>query len=104
MKILGAISEDYEIAYKTDGSESFINDVEGWSTMMRQAVTDVINETPDFTTTGGTSDARFVTHYCPVVEYGPINATMHQIDEHAPIEALEKVTEIYTRVLELYFG
>ncbi len=102
-EILGEVSTSYEIAYKTDGSESFINDVKGWPSMMRQAVKDVIGTAPEFTTTGGTSDARFVTHYCPVVEYGPINSTMHQIDEHVPVEALEKVTEIYTRLLELYF-
>lgn len=102
-EILGAISTDYKIIYKTDGSESFINDVEGWPTLMRDAVKDVIGETPQFTTTGGTSDARFVTYYCPVVEYGPTNSTMHKIDEHVPAKVLEDVTDIYTRLMELYF-
>ena len=71
--------------------------------MVRDAVKDVTGRTPEYTTNGGTSDARFVVEYCPVVEFGPINATIHQINENAEVQVLEDLTRIYVRVLELYF-
>ena len=101
--IFDTVGVDYELEWTRDGSESFVNDVEGLPTLMREAVKDVVGEEPEFTTTGGTSDARFVTQYCPVVEYGPINNSMHKIDECVPVEALEKVRDVYARVLEKYF-
>ena len=59
---------------------------------------------PDLTTTGGTSDARFVKSYCPVVEFGPSNATIHQADERIAIAELEGLTRIYRSILDGYFG
>ena len=55
--------------------------------------------TPDLRTDGGTSDARFIQAYCPVVEFGLVNATIHQTDERISIEDLEVLTQIYTSVL-----
>ncbi len=59
---------------------------------------------PDLTTTGGTSDARFVKAYCPVVEFGPTNATIHQTDERIALAELEALTRIYRYILDGYFG
>ena len=59
---------------------------------------------PRLTTTGGTSDARFVRNYCPVVELGPTNATIHQADERIAVAELEAMTRIYRHVLEGYFA
>ena len=53
--------------------------------------------------TGGTSDARFTVQYAPTVEFGPINDTIHQINENASVKDLEDTTRIYGRILELYF-
>ncbi len=54
-------------------------------------------------TAGGTSDARFIKNYCPVVDLGLVGNTMHQIDEHVPLEDLQQLTKIYRRILERYF-
>ncbi len=54
-------------------------------------------------TSGGTSDARFIKNYCPVVDLGLVGNTMHQIDEHVPLEDLQRLTKIYRRILEKYF-
>ena len=59
---------------------------------------------PRLATTGGTSDARFVKTYCPVVEFGPVNATVHQADERIAIAELEALTRIYRHVLDGYFS
>jgi succinyl-diaminopimelate desuccinylase len=59
---------------------------------------------PQPTTTGGTSDARFVKNYCPVVEFGPTNATIHKADERIAVSELEALTRIYRHVLDEYFS
>jgi succinyl-diaminopimelate desuccinylase len=60
--------------------------------------------TPALSTTGGTSDARFIKNACPVIEFGLVGATMHQVDECVAIADLERLTAIYGRVLEAYFS
>jgi succinyl-diaminopimelate desuccinylase len=55
----------------------------------------------ELSTTGGTSDGRFIARICPqVVEFGPVNATIHQINEHVRVDALEPLKNIYRRTLE----
>ncbi|HXY89027.1 MAG TPA: M20/M25/M40 family metallo-hydrolase, partial [Xanthobacteraceae bacterium] len=54
-------------------------------------------------TSGGTSDARFIKNYCPVVDLGLVGSSMHQIDEHVPLADLRALTLIYRRILERYF-
>ena len=68
------------------------------------AIEAVTGRKPDLTTGGGTSDARFITHYCPVIEFGLVSKTMHQIDERAPVADIETLTRIYRGVLERYFA
>ena len=68
------------------------------------AIEDVTKRKPDLNTGGGTSDARFITHYCPVLEFGLVGQTMHQVDERVPVSDLEKLTKIYRGVLERYFA
>lgn len=86
------------------GAESFLTKPGDWSEVARKAVQDITGKTPEFTTNGGTSDARFVSRYCPVVEFGGINATIHQINENASVQDLEDLTKIFTRMLEIYFN
>ena len=59
---------------------------------------------PALTTNGGTSDARFIKDFCPVVEVGLRNATAHQVDEHVPLADLATLTNIYRRFIERYFA
>jgi succinyl-diaminopimelate desuccinylase len=59
---------------------------------------------PDLNTGGGTSDARFITNYCPVLEFGLVGQTMHQIDERTPVADLERLTKIYRGILDRYFA
>ncbi|MGP8119086.1 MAG: succinyl-diaminopimelate desuccinylase [Xanthobacteraceae bacterium] len=68
------------------------------------AIAEVTGRTPELNTGGGTSDARFITSYCPVLEFGLVGQTMHQVDERAPVSDLVRLTEIYRRVLDRYFA
>jgi succinyl-diaminopimelate desuccinylase len=69
-----------------------------------EAVEAVTGLRPEPSTSGGTSDARFIRHHCPVVEFGLVGATMHQADEHVRLEDIEQLTRIYQLFLERYFG
>ena len=60
--------------------------------------------TPVLSTTGGTSDARFVKDHCPVVEFGLVGKTMHQVDENVPVEQIHQLKRIYSRILSDYFA
>jgi succinyl-diaminopimelate desuccinylase len=68
------------------------------------AVKDVTGRKPELSTTGGTSDARFITAFCPVVEFGLVGQTMHATDERVPITDLRALTTIYRKIVDRYFG
>ncbi len=85
------------------GAESFITKPSEWSDIVKKAVVEICGQTPAFTTNGGTSDARFVSRYCPVVEFGGINATIHQINENASVQDLKDLTQIFVKVLDKTF-
>jgi succinyl-diaminopimelate desuccinylase len=70
---------------------------------MRDAVRDVTGLTPALTTNGGTSDARFIQAYCPVIESGLTNALAHHVDERVSVSDLENLTRIYERFIAHYF-
>ncbi|HET6388340.1 succinyl-diaminopimelate desuccinylase [Hyphomicrobium sp.] len=70
---------------------------------LKDAVKSVTGRTPALTTGGGTSDARFIKDICPVVEFGLVNQTIHQVDEHTSVADLEKLTEIYGRFISNFF-
>ncbi|MGE0855893.1 MAG: M20/M25/M40 family metallo-hydrolase, partial [Hyphomicrobiaceae bacterium] len=71
---------------------------------MREAVEAKTGRRPALTTGGGTSDARFITHHCPVVEFGLVNRTIHQVDEHVDVADLQTLTEIYQDFMTRYFS
>jgi succinyl-diaminopimelate desuccinylase len=71
---------------------------------MRDAVHAVTGRTPELTTGGGTSDARFIQAYCPVIEFGLVNKTIHQVDEHVAVADLEQLTQIYQRFIAGFFA
>ena len=74
-----------------------------WRELVADAVEHVSGTRPAFDTGGGTSDARFIAPFCPVVEYGPVNATIHQVDEFCSVADIEALTRTYDMVLEKYF-
>ena len=86
-----------------EGAEAFITEPGVFVELVEDAITKETGLTPKRATSGGTSDARFIKDYCPVLEFGPTNATIHQTDERISIEELRAVTRVYRRVLERYF-
>jgi succinyl-diaminopimelate desuccinylase len=78
--------------------EAFLTPPGELSAAISEAVEAVTGITPEASTTGGTSDARFLTRICPVVEFGLCNATMHKLDEAVAIADLDALTEIYRRI------
>ncbi len=68
------------------------------------AIESVTGRKPELSTTGGTSDARFISSYCPVIEFGLVGQTMHQIDERASVADIATLTKIYRGILERYFA
>ncbi len=84
--------------------DSFLTEPGEFSALVRAAVAAETGVTPEYSTTGGTSDARFVKDYCPVVEFGLVGRGMHQVDEGVPIADIVKLKSIYSRILHDYFS
>ena len=94
-----------QIAFTTKVSgESFLTPPGDLSELVSKAVQRETNRVPELSTTGGTSDARFVKDHCPVVEFGLVGKTMHQVDEHVDIAQIRQLKSIYTRILADYFA
>ena len=72
--------------------------------MIVGAVGDATGRTPELSTTGGTSDARFIRSLCPVVEFGLVGSTMHQVDERVPVQEVEDLANIYQALIGRYFA
>ena len=88
----------------TISGESFMTPPGELSDLVARAVQVETNRTPVLSTSGGTSDARFVQHHCPVVEFGLVGKTMHQVDERVEIAQVHQLKSIYTRILRDYFA
>lgn len=86
------------------GAECFIGNPGPLLSLVQEAVQSVTGRQAELSTSGGTSDARFIKNYCPVLEFGPINKTIHQIDERIEVDELEKLTAIYRQVIERYLS
>ena len=100
------ISAEFGVGVVLDVSisgESFITPPGALSELVARAVQVETNRTPEMSTSGGTSDARFVQHHCPVVEFGLVGKTMHQVDERVEIAQIHQLKSIYTRILSDYF-
>ena len=92
------------VIWEPSNSDSFVTKPGAFTDTVVAAIKDVTGRTPDLNTGGGTSDARFIKNYCPVIEFGLVGQTMHQIDEHTKVADLEKLTQIYRGVLDRYFA
>lgn len=95
---------DWAIEFKRDASESFLTKDQALIDALGGAVAEVTGRTPELSTGGGTSDARFIKNFCPVVEFGLVGQTMHKVDECVAVEDLDKLADIYLSFLESYFG
>ena len=70
---------------------------------MKAAISEVTGMVAELSTSGGTSDARFITHLCPVAEFGLVGQTMHKVDEHVSIDDIDQLTAIYLAMLSRFF-
>ncbi len=94
---------EVDMVVKISG-ESFLTPPGDLSALVADAVEVETGVRPEFSTTGGTSDARFVKNHCPVVEFGLVGKSMHQVDERVEVAQIGQLKEIYSRILRDYFA
>ncbi len=99
---LDQVGGTYELRTECSGV-SFVTPPGPLSDLVTAAVQAVTGLTPALSTTGGTSDARFIKDYCPVIEFGLAGATMHKVDENVAIADILQLSDIYERILDSYF-
>ena len=88
----------------TEGADAFITEPGAFVGLVQDAVESETGILPKLSTSGGTSDARFIKDYCPVLEFGPTNATIHQTDERIAVDELRATRAVYGRILADYFS
>lgn len=93
----------WTLAFEPTNALAFATEPGPFVHLVADAIDAETGRRPSLSTTGGTSDARFITHHCPVVEFGLVGQTMHQIDERVAIADLDRLTAIYRRILHAYF-
>jgi len=94
----------FALQWEPSNAGVFVTKPGPFTELVAQAVSEVTGRKPELSTSGGTSDARFITQYCPVVEFGLVGQTMHAVDERVPIADLHALTAIYGKIIERYFG
>jgi succinyl-diaminopimelate desuccinylase len=92
-----------EVAFE-DGAMPFLTQPGPFVAAMAEAVAEGTGRAPELSTTGGTSDARFIQAYCPVVEFGLVGQTMHKVDERAAVADIHALTNVYLGMLRRYFS
>ncbi|QPC43839.1 succinyl-diaminopimelate desuccinylase [Kaustia mangrovi] len=100
--VTGEMGGTLELAFSSN-ADSFVTEPGPFVDLVAAAVGEATGVAPDLNTGGGTSDARFIKDYCPVVEFGPVNKTIHQVDERIPLDELVALTAVYRTLLERYF-
>jgi succinyl-diaminopimelate desuccinylase len=94
----------WRIEWEPSNADVFLTAPGPFVAMISKAVTEVTGRTPVLSTTGGTSDARFIKDYCPVIEFGLLSQQMHKTDEHVATADLVALTAIYRHILDRYFA
>lgn len=84
--------------------EAFLTEPGPFTEVVAAAVREATGRAPELSTTGGTSDARFIRALCPVVECGLVGATMHKVDEGAPVAEIEALARLYEHIIDGYFA
>jgi succinyl-diaminopimelate desuccinylase len=93
----------WRIDWEPSNADVFFTEPSPFTDRIVSAIAEVTGRKPALSTSGGTSDARFIKDYCPVVEFGLVGTTMHQADERVPVADLVALTAIYRKILERYF-
>ncbi len=102
-EVATARGADITVTPKISG-ESFVTQPGRFVDLVARSVESILGRAPELSTTGGTSDARFIKNHCPVLEFGLVGETMHKVDERVPVQDVEKLTAVYASVLEGYFA
>jgi succinyl-diaminopimelate desuccinylase len=84
-------------------AQPFVTPAGRLTDLMKASIIEVTGVVPELSTSGGTSDARFITHLCPVAEFGLVGQTMHKVDEHVLIDDIDRLTTIYLVMLSRFF-
>ncbi len=93
----------YELELSSSG-DAFLTEPGPLSDLLAASVEEVTGVRPELSTSGGTSDARFVRRYCPVIEFGIVGSTMHQVDEHVAVADIEALARVYEVFLRRFYG
>jgi succinyl-diaminopimelate desuccinylase len=94
----------WRIDWEPSNADVFYTEPGEFTDRVVAAVAEATGRTPKLSTSGGTSDARFIKDYCPVVEFGLVGTTMHAVDEQVPVADLTALTAVYRKMLDMYFG
>ncbi|MGA2492353.1 MAG: succinyl-diaminopimelate desuccinylase [Roseiarcus sp.] len=94
----------YNLTFDPTNAVAFLTARGPFTDLVARAIEETTGTRPKLSTSGGTSDARFIKDACPVVEVGLVGATMHAVDERVAVDDLEALSRVYERALELYFG
>ncbi|MGC2222888.1 MAG: succinyl-diaminopimelate desuccinylase [Methylocella sp.] len=100
---LNAVAAKYTLSFEACNAVAFLTKPDAFTELVAKVIEKKTGQRPKLSTSGGTSDARFIRGYCPVLEFGLIGETAHMVDEHASVANLEALTEIYAAILEDYF-
>jgi succinyl-diaminopimelate desuccinylase len=94
----------YSFDWQPSNADVFVTKPGPFTDLAASAIAEVTGVKPKLSTAGGTSDARFIKDYCPVLEFGLVGQTMHAVDERVPVADLLALTAVYRRIIEKYFG
>jgi succinyl-diaminopimelate desuccinylase len=97
-------SARYKLAFDPCNALAFVTEPDRFTALVTEAIAKRTGRFPKLSTSGGTSDARFIRSFCPVVEFGLVGATMHMVDERVAVADIETLSAIYADILENYFG
>ncbi|MCJ8143478.1 succinyl-diaminopimelate desuccinylase [Ancylobacter sp. A5.8] len=94
----------WSVAFEERSSDSFLTAPGAFVDLVVDAIARETGTTPELSTTGGTSDARFIKDYCPVIEFGLVGTSMHGVDEATPVTELQALAGVYRGILDRYFA
>jgi len=106
-EVVGRVMNETGVTIETSVSisgESFLTKAGDFTKLLAETLESMTGKKPALSTSGGTSDARFITRHCPVVELGLTGLTMHKVDECVPVEEIRQLAAVYGEILRLYFA
>lgn len=94
----------WSAAFEFRASDSFLTAPGAFVDLVVESIAQTTGQRPELSTTGGTSDARFIKDYCPVIEFGLVGTTMHAVDEATPVDEVAALTRVYAGIIARYFA